>query len=80
MCSSLSPRITKVCRRSTNLTQDEIEEETFRRNISSFFLLFRVRNWELQYIREPDVMLKYSIALGWFVYMCLLTIQLLSKE
>lgn len=69
-----------MCRRSKNLTQDEIEEETFRRNISSFCLLFRTRNWELQYIREPDVMLKYSIALAWFVYMCLLSIQLLSKE
>ncbi|KAH8418221.1 hypothetical protein KR222_001475 [Zaprionus bogoriensis] len=73
-------QITKVCRRSTNLTQDEIEEETFRRNISSFCLLFRVRNWELQYIREPDVMFKYSIALAWFVYICLLSIQLLSKD
>ncbi|KAM8710536.1 hypothetical protein ACLKA7_017195 [Drosophila subpalustris] len=73
-------QITKVCRRSTNLTQDEIEEETFRRNISSFCLLFRIRNWELQYIKEPDVMFKYSIALAWFVYMCLLTIQLLSKD
>ncbi|XP_030570584.1 adenylyl cyclase X E isoform X1 [Drosophila novamexicana] len=73
-------QITKVCRRSKNLTQDEIEEETFRRNISSFCLLFRIRNWELQYIREPDVMLKYSIALAWFVYMCLLSIQLLSKD
>ncbi|XP_023169792.2 adenylyl cyclase X E isoform X2 [Drosophila hydei] len=73
-------QITKICRRSTNLTQDEIEEETFRRNISSFCLLFRVRNWEIQYIREPDVMLKYSIVLAWFVYMCLLAIQLLSKD
>ncbi|XP_034482620.1 adenylyl cyclase X E isoform X2 [Drosophila innubila] len=73
-------QITKVCRRSTNPTQDEIEEETFRRNISSFCLLFRIRNWELQYIKEPDVMFKYSIALAWFVYICLLTIQLLSKD
>ncbi|XP_017842246.1 adenylyl cyclase X E [Drosophila busckii] len=73
-------QITKVCRRSTNPTQDEIEEETFRRNISSFCLLFRVRNWELQYIREPDVMFKYSIALTWFIYCCLLSIQLLSKD
>ncbi|XP_032598673.2 adenylyl cyclase X E isoform X2 [Drosophila grimshawi] len=73
-------KITKVCRRSTNLTQDELEEETFRRNISSFCLLFRIRNWELQYLREPDVMFKYSIALAWFVYMCMLTIQLLGKD
>lgn len=73
-------RITKVFRRSTRLTQDEIEEETFRRNISSFCLFFRIRNWEYQYMQEPDVMLKYSIALAWAIYMGLLSIQLLSKE
>ncbi|XP_034655456.1 adenylyl cyclase X E-like isoform X1 [Drosophila subobscura] len=73
-------QLTKVFRRSTRLTQDEIEEETFRRNISSFCLFFRIRNWEMLYMREPDVMLKYSIALSWVIYMGLLTIQLLSKD
>ncbi|EDV50278.1 adenylyl cyclase X E isoform X1 [Drosophila erecta] len=73
-------QLTKVFRRSTRLTQDEIEEETFRRNISSCCLFFRIRNWELQYMKEPDVMLKYSIALAWVIYMGLLTIQLLSKD
>ncbi|XP_034107550.1 adenylyl cyclase X E isoform X1 [Drosophila albomicans] len=73
-------QMTKLCRRSTNPTQDEIEEETFRRNISSFCLLFQIRNWEYQYIKEPDMMFKYSIALSWIVYMSLLTIQLLSKD
>ncbi|XP_017023035.1 adenylyl cyclase X E-like [Drosophila kikkawai] len=73
-------QLTKVFRRSTRLTQDEIEEENFRRNISSFCLFFRIRNWEYQYMQEPDVMLKYSIALSWAIYMGLLTIQLLSKD
>ncbi|XP_070135926.1 adenylyl cyclase X E isoform X3 [Drosophila bipectinata] len=73
-------QLTKVFRRSTRLTQDEIEEETFRRNISSCCLFFRIRNWEYQYMQEPDVMLKYSIALAWAIYMGLLTIQLLSKD
>ncbi|XP_052847832.1 adenylyl cyclase X E isoform X3 [Drosophila gunungcola] len=73
-------QLTKVFRRSTRLTQDEIEEETFRRNISSCCLFFRIRNWEFQYMQEPDVMLKYSIALSWVIYMGLLTIQLLSKD
>ncbi|KAH8379844.1 hypothetical protein KR009_007571 [Drosophila setifemur] len=73
-------QLTKVFRRSTRLTQDEIEEETFRRNISSCCLFFRIRNWEYQYMKEPDVMLKYSIALSWAIYMGLLTIQLLSKD
>ncbi|XP_068142112.1 adenylyl cyclase X E isoform X1 [Drosophila tropicalis] len=73
-------QLTKLWRRSTKLTQDEMEEESFRRNISSCCLLFRNRKWEQQYVLEPDIMLKYSIALSWVIYIGLLSIQLLSKD
>ncbi|XP_030372395.1 adenylyl cyclase X E isoform X2 [Scaptodrosophila lebanonensis] len=73
-------QIMRIWRRNTHLTQDELEEQNFRRNITSFCLFFRHRDWELHFMKEPDVMLKYSIALCWLVYCGLLAIQLLSKD
>lgn len=48
-------------------TDDHIESDrsSFSSNVSTVLLRFKDRKWEWSYMREPDLMLKYS------TFMCL---------
>ncbi|KAI8126037.1 hypothetical protein FF38_01067 [Lucilia cuprina] len=73
-------QITKFCfDRSKRLTQDEMEEQNFRRNITSMCLFFKDWRWEMQFLREPDDMLKYSVIMGVIIFFGIMAIQSINK-
>ncbi|XP_035790946.1 adenylyl cyclase X E-like [Anopheles albimanus] len=56
------------------------EEDTNRLdNMSPFFMCFENKRWELSYLQEPDLMLKYSVLMSFIVYVCILLIQILGE-
>ncbi|XP_052873857.1 adenylyl cyclase X E [Anopheles cruzii] len=56
------------------------EEDTNRLdNMSPCFMCFENSRWELSYLREPDLMLKYSVLMSFIVYVCILLIQILNE-
>ncbi|XP_055841976.1 adenylyl cyclase X E [Episyrphus balteatus] len=61
------------------LTQDEMEEQTFRSNVTTICLFFKDWRWEFMYMIEPDVMLKYSILIGFITYFGILSIQAINQ-
>ncbi|KAL9911197.1 adenylyl cyclase X D isoform 3-T3 [Glossina fuscipes fuscipes] len=65
--------------RSKRLTQDEMEEQNFRRNITSMCLFFKDWRWEMQFLREPDDMLKYSVIMGVIIFLGIMAIQSINK-
>ena len=76
----ISFRVTKFCfDRSKRLTQDEMEEQNFRRNITSMCLFFKDWRWEMQFLREPDDMLKYSVIMGVIIFFVIMAIQSINK-
>uniref|UniRef100_A0A1S4GVP2 adenylate cyclase n=1 Tax=Anopheles gambiae TaxID=7165 RepID=A0A1S4GVP2_ANOGA len=55
------------------------EEDTNRLdNMSPFFMCFENKRWELSYLQEPDLMLKYSVLMSFIVFVCILLIQILN--
>ncbi|XP_037906925.1 adenylyl cyclase X E isoform X2 [Hermetia illucens] len=57
------------------LTQDELEEQNFRSNVSTLFLFFKNWQWELLFLVEPDVMLKYSSLIGLATFLGIFAMQ-----
>ncbi|XP_035911813.1 adenylate cyclase type 2 [Anopheles stephensi] len=56
------------------------EEDTNRLdNMSPFFMCFENKRWELTYLQEPDLMLKYSVLMSFIVFVCILLIQILNE-
>lgn len=75
-----SLRVSKFCfDRSKRLTQDEQEEQNFRRNITSVGLFFKDWRWEMQFLQEPDDMLKYSVVMGVIIFFGIMAIQSINK-
>ncbi|XP_055382596.1 adenylyl cyclase X E [Condylostylus longicornis] len=62
-----------------HLTRDEIEERKFRKSVSTFFLLFKDWAWEKQFLKEPDVMLKYSCLAGILTFTGIFILQIINK-
>uniref|UniRef100_A0A182JM26 adenylate cyclase n=1 Tax=Anopheles atroparvus TaxID=41427 RepID=A0A182JM26_ANOAO len=48
-------------------------------NMSPFFMCFENKRWELSYLQEPDLMLKYSVLMSFIVFVCILLIQILNE-
>ncbi|XP_037931308.1 adenylyl cyclase X E isoform X2 [Teleopsis dalmanni] len=65
--------------RSKRLTQDEMEEQSFRSNITSLGLFFKDWRWEFLYLNEPDVMLKYSILFGFITFLAIVAMQAVNE-
>lgn len=63
----------------TRLTEDEMEERNFRNNVSTILLMFKDYRWEYLYLREPDVLLKYSIIIAFIVFVGILFIQGINR-
>ncbi|XP_005175233.1 adenylyl cyclase X E [Musca domestica] len=73
-------QVSKFCfDRSKRLTQDEQEEQNFRRNITSVGLFFKDWRWEMQFLQEPDDMLKYSVIMGVIIFFGIMAIQSINK-
>ncbi|XP_013108012.1 adenylyl cyclase X E [Stomoxys calcitrans] len=73
-------QVSKFCfDRSKRLTQDEQEEQNFRRNITSVGLFFKDWRWEMQFLQEPDDMLKYSVIMGVIIFLGIMAIQSINK-
>lgn len=61
------------------LTEDEMEERNFRNNVSTFLLMFKDYRWEMLFLREPDVLLKYSIIIAFIVFVGILMVQGINR-
>ncbi|XP_055538155.1 adenylyl cyclase X E [Wyeomyia smithii] len=48
-------------------------------NISPFFMCFGEKRWEWPYMKEPDLMLKYSVLMSFIVFLCIFIIQVLNN-
>lgn len=46
--------------------------------VSTMFLCFNDRSWEWSYMREPDLMLKYSTLMGFVMFVTILSMQTLN--
>lgn len=57
----------------------QLERTSFNSNVSTVLLYFKERKWECSYMREPDLMLKYSTLLGLFVFLIILIIQTMNN-
>lgn len=58
---------------------NQLERASFNSNVSTILLYFKEKKWEWSYMREPDLMLKYSTLLGLFVFLIILTIQTMNN-
>jgi adenylate cyclase len=67
-----------------DILDDDMDEEEVTNNsfdkISSVFLSFSQRSWELSYLHEPDIMLEYSIMMGFVVFLSIVGIQILNDQ
>lgn len=60
------------------LTDENPERQSFSSNVSTFFLRFKDKTWEFSFMREPDLMLKYSTFLGLVVFLGIFIIQIID--
>lgn len=51
------------------------KRKSFSSNVSTIFMRFRVLRWEWSFMKEPDLMLKYSTLMGFLVFIGILVIQ-----
>ncbi|XP_020717868.1 adenylate cyclase type 8 isoform X2 [Ceratitis capitata] len=69
-------QVSKICfGHMKRLTQDEMEEQIFRSNITSVFLFFKDWRWELMFMKQPDFMLKYSVLVSYITLLCAFIMQ-----
>ena len=73
-------------RRSYNY-EDQIDFEENRiyhakklNNISTAFLCFENKKWEILFLQERDLMLKFSVLMSLLVYITIVGIQILNKS
>jgi len=62
-----------------DMDEDEPMHDSFDR-ISSIFLFFSKRPWEMSFFNQPDMMLKYSVLMGFVVFLSIVVIQILNDQ
>jgi adenylate cyclase len=62
-----------------DMDEEEAMDDSFDK-ISSIFLFFSQRTWEMSFFREPDMMLKYSVLMGFVVFLSIVGIQILNDQ
>lgn len=58
---------------------NQLERASFNSNVSTILLYFKEKKWEWSFMREPDLMLKYSTLLGLFVFLIILIIHTINN-
>ncbi|XP_055593948.1 adenylyl cyclase X E [Uranotaenia lowii] len=64
---------------SVSSKNDDLEEDHRFDNISAFFMCFKDMRWELPFMQQPDLMLKYSVLMSFIVFICIILIQALNS-
>lgn len=49
------------------------------KNLSFAFMCFKDKKYERSFLKEPDCMVKYSVLMGFVVFLIILGIQLISN-
>ncbi|XP_017481431.1 PREDICTED: adenylate cyclase type 2 isoform X4 [Rhagoletis zephyria] len=74
-------QFSKICfGHEKHLTQDEMEEQRFRNNITSLFLFFKDWRWEIMFMKQPDIMLKYSVFVSYITLLCAIIMQAVNSS
>lgn len=55
------------------------DRSSFSSNVSNVFLQFKDSTWEWPFMREPDLMLKYSTSMSVIVFITILLMQILNN-
>ncbi|KFB36670.1 AGAP007631-PA-like protein [Anopheles sinensis] len=71
-------RVPEVSRNGSSEPRNNEVDTNRLDNMSPFFMCFENKRWELSYLREPDLMLKYSVLMSFIVFVCILLIQILN--
>lgn len=66
-------------RRRESDEEHDYERPSFGSNVSTILLLFRDHKWELSFMKEPDLMLKYSTFMCFFVFIGIVIVQALNN-
>lgn len=61
------------------MTEEDIEKRNLA-SISTIFLFFKDRSYELKYLKEPDLLLKYSVTMTFITYMSIFAIQIVNRS
>ncbi|XP_050335093.1 adenylyl cyclase X E isoform X2 [Bactrocera neohumeralis] len=73
-------QVSKLCfGHEKRLTQDEMEGQIFRSNITSICLFFKDWRWELMFMKQPDFMLKYSVLVSYITLVCAIVMQAVNS-
>ncbi|XP_062552165.1 adenylyl cyclase X E isoform X2 [Armigeres subalbatus] len=64
---------------SNGSTNNENINDSRLDNLSTFFMCFENKRWEWLFMKEPDLMLKYSVLMSFIVFVCIFLIQVLDK-
>nr|XP_036214802.1 adenylyl cyclase X E isoform X1 [Bactrocera oleae]XP_036214808.1 adenylyl cyclase X E isoform X1 [Bactrocera oleae]XP_036214815.1 adenylyl cyclase X E isoform X1 [Bactrocera oleae]XP_036214816.1 adenylyl cyclase X E isoform X1 [Bactrocera oleae]XP_036214822.1 adenylyl cyclase X E isoform X1 [Bactrocera oleae] len=74
-------QVSKLCfGHEKRLTQDEMEGQIFRSNITSVCLFFKDWRWELMFMKQPDFMLKYSVLVSYITLVCAIVMQAVNSS
>ncbi|XP_054735475.1 adenylyl cyclase X E [Anastrepha obliqua] len=74
-------QVSKMCLGHDNrLTQNEMDGQKFRSNITSIFLFFKDCRWEIMFMKQPDIMLKYSVLVSYITLLCTNLMQAVNSS
>lgn len=60
-------------------TQSDMERNPKLSKISTVFMCFENKNWEMKFLKEPDLMFKYGVLMSFIVYCTIFGIQILNN-
>ncbi|XP_021695354.1 adenylate cyclase type 2 isoform X1 [Aedes aegypti] len=64
---------------SNSYTNNDTISDSRLDNLSTFFMCFENKRWEWLFMKEPDLMLKYSVLMSFIVFVCIFLTQVLDK-
>lgn len=54
-------------------------ERKSMKSLSLAFMCFKDKQYEMSFLKEPDCMLKYSVLMGFIVFLIIVGIQVISN-
>ncbi|XP_039448978.1 adenylyl cyclase X E-like isoform X1 [Culex pipiens pallens] len=76
--SQVTPTTTTASSYCNAYKRNDVDSDHRLDNLSPFFMCFENKRWEWPFMKEPDLMLKYSILMSFIVFICIFTVQLLN--
>ncbi|XP_055628453.1 adenylyl cyclase X E [Toxorhynchites rutilus septentrionalis] len=64
---------------TSHQTTNDVSNDLRLDNISTFFMLFETKHWEWSFMKQPDLMLKYSVLMSFAVFICIFSIQVFNN-